>query len=88
LVFAGLWLGCVLTEATFERMMLAKGRDHQLTLALPHWRVDVLVEIPASDWNGFERIDRRQRKVGALVLIGILGALTIGLFPAGQGLWK
>lgn len=47
LVFAGLWLGCVLTEALFERALLGKGRDKELLLAQLHKRVDLIVEIPA-----------------------------------------
>lgn len=47
LVFVGLWLGCVLTEALFERAFLGQGRAQELTLALLHKRVDLFVEIPA-----------------------------------------
>lgn len=47
LLCAGLWLGCVLTEALFERALLGKGRDAERTLAALHWRVDVWVEVPA-----------------------------------------
>ena len=46
-VCASLWLGCVLTEALFERALLPKGADARLTLAALHVRVDKLVEIPA-----------------------------------------
>ena len=45
--FAALWLGCILTEALFERALLSKGRDGQLTLAHLHVRVDKAVELPA-----------------------------------------
>ena len=45
--FASLWLGCILTEALFERALLPKGRGGQLTLAHLHVRVDKVVEIPA-----------------------------------------
>jgi hypothetical protein len=45
--FAAVWLGCILTEALFERALLAKGRDSQLTLAHLHVRVDKVIEIPA-----------------------------------------
>lgn len=44
---AGLWLGCVLTEALFERALLGEGPSHELTLARLHRRVDQVVEIPA-----------------------------------------
>jgi len=47
LLFIGLWLGCVLTEALFERALLGRGRAHELLLADLHKRVDVWVEIPA-----------------------------------------
>ena len=32
LALVGLWLGCVLTEALFERALLGKGRDNELIL--------------------------------------------------------
>lgn len=47
LVFVGIWLGCVLTEALFERALLGKGREQELILAGLHKRVDVFIEIPA-----------------------------------------
>ncbi len=47
LVFVGLWLGCVLTEALFERSLLGQGRDKEWILARLHKRVDLFVEIPA-----------------------------------------
>lgn len=47
LAFAGIWLGCVLTEALFERALLGKGREQELILVALHKRVDLIVEIPA-----------------------------------------
>lgn len=47
LAFVGLWLGCVVTEALFERALLGQGRAHELTLVALHKRVDLVVEIPA-----------------------------------------
>jgi hypothetical protein len=47
LIFVGLWIGCVLTEALFERALLGKSREQELLLAALHKRVDVYVEIPA-----------------------------------------
>lgn len=47
LLFAGLWLGCVLTEALFERAILASGPLNAGLLAQLHKRVDLFVEIPA-----------------------------------------
>lgn len=47
LSFVGVWLGCVLTEALFERALLGKGRAQELILVALHKRVDLLVEIPA-----------------------------------------
>lgn len=130
LTFVGLWLGCVLTEALFERALLGQGRDKELILAALHKRVDVFIEIPAfalvlatgalllasappsallhakvgvallaivanvccvflvfqrhrhalrGDWPAFERADHLQHKIGAVVLLGILGALGLGL---------
>ena len=131
LTFVGLWLGCVLTEALFERALLGQGREKELILAKLHKRVDIFIEIPAflmvlitggmmlhsaphstalftkigfgvlailsnvycvwlvfkryrhasdGDWQAFEAADHLQHKIGALVLIGILGALGIGLY--------
>ena len=42
-----LWLGCILTEALFERALLPKGNDSRLTLAHLHVRVDQFIELPA-----------------------------------------
>lgn len=47
LLSAGLWLGCVLTEALFERALLGRGRPQELILAELHKRVDTVVEVPA-----------------------------------------
>lgn len=130
LLFVGIWLGCVLTEALFERALLGKGREQELILTALHKKVDFIVEIPAfsivfitgalllgksqldlalhlkigfaciallanaycvwlvlrrhayakaGDWDAFARCDHWQHKIGALVLVGILGALGVGL---------
>lgn len=130
LLFVGVWLGCVLTEALFERALLGRGRAHELLLADLHKRVDAWVEIPAfvavvvtgcvlliqaapSFWlyakvalgllavltngvcvglvfarasaahagNGqrFDQLDHLQHKLGAVVLLALLGALGVGL---------
>ena len=47
LAFVGIWLGCVITEAIFERALLGKGRTQELILVALHKRVDLVVEIPA-----------------------------------------
>ncbi|CAN5197474.1 lipoprotein [soil metagenome] len=47
LLFAGLWLGCVLTEALFERALLGKGHAQEAILGALHKKVDIFVEIPA-----------------------------------------
>ena len=47
LVFVGVWLGCVITEALFERALLGQGRAQELILVALHKRVDFLLEIPA-----------------------------------------
>jgi hypothetical protein len=131
LVFVGLWLGCVLTEALFERALLGQGRGNELILARLHKRVDLFVEIPAfvmvlltggallaqtaatpllhtkvgfalvaiaaniycvylvfrrerfaanNQWADFEATDHKQHKFGAVVLLGMLFALAIGLY--------
>ncbi|MBP7080600.1 MAG: hypothetical protein KBA96_05775 [Rhodocyclaceae bacterium] len=46
-LFAGIWLGCVLTEALFERALLAGDRRSHLRLAALHMRVDKYIELPA-----------------------------------------
>lgn len=124
-------MGCVLTEALFERALLGQGRDKELILARLHKRVDLFVEIPAfivvlvtgaamlanttpstllhvkigfallaiaaniyciylvfrrerfaanNQWPEFESVDHKQHKFGAVVLIGILVALGLGLY--------
>ncbi len=131
LVFIGVWLGCVLTEALFERALLGQGRDQERILVRLHKRVDLMVEIPAfvivlitgalmlsnatpstalyakigfgllaiaansyciwivfrraraandGQWERFAHLDHLQHKVGALVLLGILGALSFGIY--------
>ncbi|TNE57475.1 MAG: hypothetical protein EP340_08730 [Alphaproteobacteria bacterium] len=45
--FAALWLGCVLTEAVFERALLSGDRLAHKTLAELHVRVDKFIELPA-----------------------------------------
>ena len=42
---AGLWLGCVLVEAAFERA-LATSQTRELLARLHYW-VDLLIELPA-----------------------------------------
>jgi len=131
LVFVGIWLGCVLTEALFERALLGQGRDQELILVNLHKRVDLFVEIPsflivlvtgalmlstanqslllhakiafgliaiaaniycvrlvfrraqaaqAGQWQVFAHLDHLQHKIGVIVLLGILGALGIGIY--------
>lgn len=130
LILVGLWLGCVLTEALFERALLGQGHDHELLLANLHKRVDLFIEIPAfigvtvtgawllgqatpslwlyikvamaivavvanavcvwlvfaraaaaqaDNWEHFGRLDKVQHQLGAVVLLGMLGALGFGL---------
>ncbi|MGD9729479.1 MAG: hypothetical protein AB7Q81_21690 [Gammaproteobacteria bacterium] len=133
IAFVGIWLGCILTEAIFERALLGKGRDKEKILAALHKKVDVIVEIPAfvvvlvtgalllkdlpgstalyikigfgliaivanaycvhivfrraeyaenEGWEGFERLDHLQHKVGGVVLLGVLVALGMGISMA------
>ena len=130
LLFVGIWLGCILTEALFERALLGQGRSAELILTRLHIRVDLAIESPAfvlvlitgglmlmqapfsvpllikvacgllaiatnavcvalvfkrhalahaSNWAEFERVDHLQHKLGAVVLLALLGALGIGL---------
>lgn len=133
-VLAGLWLGCVLTEALFERALLPQGTSARLTLARLHRRVDLWVELPVllatvgtglwlalttaaggtwplalwlklaagalaalanavcvwivlrrataaerGDWASFEQLDHWQHRLGAVVLLGVLAALGLGI---------
>ena len=135
IVFIGIWLGCVLTEALFERALLGRGRVQELILVGLHKRVDLIVEIPAflvvlitgglmfastnpspalytkiafsltaivaniycvwlvfrrakaavaGEWETFSSLDHLQHKFGAVVLIGILVALGIGVYLHAQ----
>ena len=130
LVAVGVWLGCVLTEALFERALLGQGRAYERLLADLHLKVDQWVEVPvllavlltgglmvrsaawdallvlkvglgllavvanavcvglvwrraqaarAGQWVLFEAIDRWQHRLGAVVLLSMLGALGVGL---------
>lgn len=47
LVCVGVWLGCVLTEALFERALLGQGRAFELVLVALHKKVDLFIEVPA-----------------------------------------
>jgi uncharacterized membrane protein len=47
IAFVGIWLGCVLTAAFFERALLGQGRAAELILVGLHKRVDLSVELPA-----------------------------------------
>ena len=133
--FVGIWLGCVLTEALFERALLGKGREQELTLVALHKRVDLVVEIPAfmvvlitgsmmypfaslsglihvkialglfavavnaycvwlvflraraaqaGNREEFVRLDHKQHKYGALVLLSIVAALGFGVYVSGS----
>lgn len=128
--FAGLWVGCVLTEALFERALLGKGRTQELILVELHKRVDLYVEIPAfcavvitgilmfpstaggillvmkvtlgliavvvniycvwlvwqragaaqrNEWSEFSRLDHKQHKYGAVVLLTLILTSVLGL---------
>jgi putative copper export protein len=131
LIFIGVWLGCIVTEALFERALLGKGTTQKAILGALHKKVDIFVEIPAfmlvlitgimmisaapesplfltkigfgmlailaniycvwivfkrskhaseADWDAFKRVDHILHKVGAIIPIGILIALGIGLY--------
>lgn len=47
LLAGGAWLGCVLTEVGFERLLKSPAAGDRRTLAALHRRVDLLVELPA-----------------------------------------
>lgn len=130
LTFVGIWLGCVLAEALFERALLGQGRDKEFILSALHKRVDIFIEIPAftvvvatgamllatatkgpifyaklgfallaavtniycvylvfkrhklaaqGNWQAFEAVDHLQHKMGAIVFVGIIFAMGLGL---------
>ena len=130
LVFIGIWLGCLLTEALFERALLGQGPYQERILVGLHKRVDVWIEIPAfigvlisgavllgeavwspvlllkimcgliamaanvycvglvfrraqavdaGDGATFKALDHRQHQWGAVVLVGLLLALGLGV---------
>ncbi|QTD44487.1 hypothetical protein [Ottowia testudinis] len=130
-ISASVWLGCVVTEAMFERALLGRGPEFERTLAALHWRVDLGIELPAllltvlsggwlfflaphwsavwwfkfgagtlavaanlaciglvrlrqtkadaGDWAGFARVDAAQHRWGAVVALGLLAALGLGV---------
>ncbi len=131
LIFDGVWLGCVLTEIAFEKILLAGGREQHVALARIHKWVDLAIETPAfigvaatgllllpaspssvalslkiacaavavaanlycaalvlrrckaaetGDWPAFDRLDRSQHRIGAVVLLGLLASLALGLY--------
>jgi hypothetical protein len=43
-IFAGVWLGCILVEAVFEH---GSGPQMRLYISKLHWSVDKAIEIPA-----------------------------------------
>ncbi|WP_237155527.1 hypothetical protein [Oryzibacter oryziterrae] len=48
ILFAGLWIGCVMTEVLFERTLSGQGWAADKLLARLHYRVDLAVEMPAA----------------------------------------
>jgi hypothetical protein len=45
-ILAAAWLGCVLTEVAFERLLLAQGAALHPLLGRLHRRVDLAIELP------------------------------------------
>jgi small-conductance mechanosensitive channel len=133
ILFCGIWVGCILTEALFERALLGSGRENHKLLSDLHKEVDLLIEIPAfigviftgiylllsspisalliakimfgaiavfaniycvklvldrvrfaaaSEWDRFDSADHMQHKIGAVVLVGVLTAASIGIYLA------
>jgi len=67
-LFAGLWLGCVVTEVLFERTLLHRGRETERLLARLHLRVDLWVELPGHGGGGDHRRIALGRRRFALAL--------------------
>ncbi|MBI5259063.1 MAG: hypothetical protein HY855_21340 [Burkholderiales bacterium] len=85
LLCVGAWLGCVLTEALFEREMLAQGPAAHRALADLHWRVDRWVELPSFCGvllSGVVMAHARAPADGWL-----LAKMAAGLLAVGLNLW-
>ena len=47
ILFAGVWIGCVLTETVFEKSLVSEQFKERSRLARLHLWVDTMIEIPA-----------------------------------------
>jgi hypothetical protein len=45
--FAGIWLGCIVTELIVERAFRSSGDDFRVQASQLNWSVSALVEVPA-----------------------------------------
>jgi hypothetical protein len=82
LVFASIWLGCILTEALFERALLAEDRSTHLVLARLHARVDNLIELPAIlvvFATGLALFSQSWPRTPSFYVMAFAGAAAIGL---------
>ncbi|MDR2852585.1 MAG: hypothetical protein LBV61_05975, partial [Burkholderiaceae bacterium] len=82
LIFAAIWLGCILTEALFERVLLAGDRTAHLTLARLHVRVDNFVELPAILivlGTGLAMLSQSWPRTPSFFIMAFSGAAAIGL---------
>lgn len=81
LTFVGLWLGCVFTEALFERALWGHGRSNLMLVAGLHKRVDVLVEVPAFMGvllTGLWMMDPAMRSSLLYAKLGFAGVAVVG----------
>lgn len=82
LIFAAVWLGCILTEALFERALLAQGQAAHLTLARLHVRVDNLIELPAIVvvlTSGLALLSQSLPQLPSFYVMALSGVAAIGL---------
>lgn len=82
LIFAAVWLGCILTEALFERALLAEDRAAHLALARLHVRVDNFIELPAILvvlGTGLVLFTQAWPRTASFFVMAIAGAAAIGL---------
>ncbi len=81
-------LGLVLLRhATLDTLLAAKIACAMVAILANIWCIRLVFRraaaADAADWDGFDKLDHLQHKIGAVVLLGILGALVLGLIRSG-----
>lgn len=88
LVAGAVWLGCVLTEALFERALLAGDRAAHRVLAELHVRVDGFIELPAIALVLATGLALARQSAAGAAGFGVMpwagaGAMVLNLFCVG-----